>query len=100
MTDDTSIRRGNTQHFADIGSADADANRVRAELITRMNVLIGNAGWRKAEAARRLGLSSHDLSRLLRGQFRDIGNDRLRALMETLAAAAAAADEPIARLIR
>jgi hypothetical protein len=34
----------------------------------------------------------------LRGQFQDIGNDRLRALMKTLDAAAAA--DPIARLIR
>jgi predicted XRE-type DNA-binding protein len=98
MNDDTSIRRGNTQHFADIGSIDAEADRVRAELITRMNVLIGNAGWRKAEAARRLGLSAHELSRLLRGQFQDIGNERLRALMKILDAAAAAG--PIARLIR
>jgi predicted XRE-type DNA-binding protein len=99
MNDDTSIQRGNTQHFANVGSADAEANRVRAELIARMNVLIGNVGWRKAEAAQRLGLSPHDLSRLLRGQFRDIGNERLRALMKTLDAAAGA-DEPIARLIR
>jgi DNA-binding Xre family transcriptional regulator len=63
-----------------------------------MNVLIGNAGWRKAEAARRLGLSTHELTRLLRGQFRDIGKERLRALMKTLDAAAAA--DPFGRLIR
>jgi predicted XRE-type DNA-binding protein len=73
MNDDTTIQRGSTHHFADIGIADAEANRIRAELFARMNVLIGNVGWHKAEAARRLGLSSHDLSRLLRGQFRDIG---------------------------
>jgi predicted XRE-type DNA-binding protein len=98
MNDDTLIQRGNTKHFADIGSVDAEANRVRAELITRMNVLIGNAGWRQSEAARRLGLSAHDLSRLLRGQYRDIRNDRLRVLMKTLDAAAVA--DPIARLVR
>jgi predicted XRE-type DNA-binding protein len=100
MNDDTSIQRGNTQLFADIGSVDAEADRVRAELITRMNVLIGNAGWRKAEAARRLGLSTHELTRLLRGQFRDIGKERLRALMKILDNTATASADPIARLIR
>jgi predicted XRE-type DNA-binding protein len=95
MNDDKSIKHGSTNVFADIGIADAEAHQVKADLVTRMNVVIGTLGWSKAQTARCLELTPHALSRLLRGQFRDIETERLQAWLSTLDAIAA---NPVARL--
>ena len=81
---DAVVERGSANVFADLGSPDADAHVVKAELVTRIDAIIRRRGITQAEAARLLGLSQPDVSRLLRGDFREYSLERLLRLLVTL----------------
>ncbi|MDE0228076.1 MAG: XRE family transcriptional regulator, partial [Spirochaetaceae bacterium] len=66
-TDNVKIERGSGNVFADLGLPDADAHLLKAELVTRIDKIILQRGLKQVEAAKLLGLSQPDVSRLLRG---------------------------------
>ncbi len=82
--DDRRIERGSGNVFADLGRPDADSHLVKAELVARIDAIIRRRRLTQAEAARRLGLSQPDVSRLLRGDFRDFSVERLLRLLMAL----------------
>ena len=63
---------------------DADARLVKAELVSRIDDLVRERGLTQTEAARRMGLSQPDVSRLLRGDFREYSLERLLRLLNAL----------------
>ena len=69
-TTDTAVERGSGNVFADLGLADPDGHRLKAELVGRIDDIVRERGITTADAARLLGLSRRDVSRLLRGDFR------------------------------
>ena len=71
------ITRGTTNVFADIGLPDAETHLLKAELVRRIAALIEAGGLTQAEAAKRLGLSQPDLSKMLGGRFRPVSVERL-----------------------
>jgi predicted XRE-type DNA-binding protein len=76
-----SIRRGSDNIFADLGYADADTHLVKAQLANRIGEAMAEGKLTQTAAARIIGMSQPDLSRLLKGQFRDVSIERLmRAL--------------------
>ena len=83
-TSDTAVERGTGNVFADLGLPDADAHLVKAELVSRIDAIIRQRGITQTEAGRLLGLSQPDVSRLLRGDFREYSLERLFRLLTAL----------------
>ncbi len=81
---DTKIERGSSNVFKDLGYPDADAHLLKAELVTRIDGIIRQRGLKQVEAASLLGLSQPDVSRLLRGNFREYSIERLLRLLTAL----------------
>ena len=78
------IERGSGNVFADLGSPDTEAHLLKAELVTRIDKIVRQRGLKQVEAAKLLGLSQPDVSRLLRGSFREYSIERLLRLLTAL----------------
>ena len=76
-TSEISVERGSGNVFADLGLPDADTHLLKAELVSRIDDIIRQRRTTEAEAARALGLSRPELSRLLCGEFRMYSLERL-----------------------
>ena len=83
-TKDTKVERGSDNVFTDLGQPDPDAHLLKAELVTRIDEIIRRRGLKQVEAAKLLGLSQPDVSRLLRGSFREYSIERLLRLLTAL----------------
>ena len=67
--------------FADLGLADAEEHRLKAGLVRKLAAVMASRGLSQSAVAKLTGISQPDLSRVLRGRFRDMSSDRLiRAL--------------------
>ena len=84
MKNDISIKRGGKNLFADLGYADPETHLLKAGLVTRIRDIISESKLTQTEAAERMGLSQPDVSRLLRGQFRDVSVERLMRMLTKL----------------
>ncbi len=82
--DDIPIEQGSGNVFADLDRPDAEALLLKAELVTRIDRIIRGRRLTQARAAELLGLSQPDVSRLLRGSFRDYSVERLLRLLTVL----------------
>lgn len=78
------VEKSSGNVFADLGRPDADTHLLKAELVNRIDEIIRRRRITQAEAARLLGLSQPDVSRLLRGYFRDFSVERLLRLLMAL----------------
>ena len=78
------VERGSGNVFADLDHPDAEAHLLKAELVTRIDAIVRQRGFTQVEAATILGLSQPDVSRLLRGNFRDFSMERLFRLLTAL----------------
>ena len=68
--------------FADLGIANPEEHLLKAGLVSKLAEVIRALDLTQTAAADLTGISQPDLSRLLRGRFRDISADRLiRALI-------------------
>ena len=83
-TSDSTVERGSGNVFADLDLPDADAHLLKAEVVSRIDSIVRQRGITQAEAARILGLSQPDVSRLLRGDFREYSLERLFRLLTAL----------------
>ena len=80
----TDIVRGTNNVFADLGYADAETHLLKAKLVSRIQGAINTQKLTQVAAAKRMGLSQPDVSRLLNGQFRDMSVERLIRLLTRL----------------
>lgn len=80
----TAVVRGTTNVFADLGFADAETHLLKAQLVTRIQRAIDAQKLTQVAAAKVMGLSQPDVSRLLHGQFRDMSVERLMRLLTRL----------------
>ena len=83
-TTDMAVERGSGNVFADLDLPDADAHLVKAGLVSRIDDIVRKRGITRTEAARLLGLTPPDVSRLLRGDFREYSLERLFRLLTAL----------------
>jgi predicted XRE-type DNA-binding protein len=68
--------------FADLGMANAEEHMLKAGLVSKLAEVIRALDLTQTAAAKVTGISQPDLSRVLRGRFRDMSADRLiRALI-------------------
>jgi predicted XRE-type DNA-binding protein len=84
MKEPSGIKRGSKNLFADLGYADPETHLLKAGLVTRIRDIIGSSKLTQSEAAELMGLSQPDVSRLLRGQFRDVSVERLMRMLTKL----------------
>ncbi len=81
---ETKIEQGSGNVFKDLGHPDADAHLLKAALVTRIDEIIRQRGLKQVEAAKLLGLSQPDVSRLLRGNFREYSMERLTETLDAM----------------
>ncbi|MFA6309841.1 MAG: helix-turn-helix transcriptional regulator [Sterolibacterium sp.] len=81
---DNRIVRGTDNIFADLGYADPETHLLKAGLVTRIQGVIDEQNLTQTAAAKRMGLSQPDVSRLLNGQFRDVSVERLMRMLNKL----------------
>ena len=82
--DKMKIERSSGNVFADLGHPDTEAHLLKAKLVSRIDEVIRQRGLKQVEAAKLLGLSQPDVSRLLRGNFREYSVERLLRLLLAL----------------
>ena len=82
--EDMKIERSSGNVVADLELADADPHLLKAEQVTRIDRIIRERGLKRVEAAKLLGLSQPDVSRLLRWNFRKFSMERLLRLLTVL----------------
>src|SRR5437016_13557209 len=81
---DASIRRGTKNVFADLGFPDAETHLLKAELMSRVQDILTDKKLTQTEAARITGVSQPDLSRMLKGRFRDVSVERIMRMLTGL----------------
>ena len=83
--DDTTIRRGSANVFADLGFPNADTHLLKAQMMSsRVQDTLQDRKLTQTEAARVTGVSQPDLSRMLKGQFRDVSVERIMRMLTKL----------------
>ena len=70
--------------FADIGLPNADEHLVKAELVWKIDRLMRERGLRQAQAAALFGVRQPDVSKMLRGDFRQFSVERLMRFLVAL----------------
>jgi predicted XRE-type DNA-binding protein len=78
------IEIGSSNVFDDLGVAESAIHLAKAELASQIGVAIKNLRLTQTQAAQRLGVSQPDISRLLRGDFRQYSMERLMTLLTNL----------------
>ena len=82
-SDDT-VRHGSRNVFADLGYPDAETHQLKAQLVSRIQDVIDERGLTQTEAGKVMGLGQPDVSRMLRGSFRDVSVERLLRFLQAL----------------
>lgn len=76
--------RGSNNVFADIGLPDADEHLLKAELVSKLDDTIKSRKLTQTAAGRLLGVGQPDLSKILRGHFREVSVARLLRFLARL----------------
>ncbi|MCZ6842712.1 MAG: helix-turn-helix transcriptional regulator, partial [SAR324 cluster bacterium] len=80
----TPVEKGSGNVFADLGRPEADTHLLKAELVSRIDQIIRQRRLTQTKAAAILGISQPDVSRLLKGDFREYSMERLFRLLQAL----------------
>ena len=71
------IEKGNTNVYADLGRADADAMLVKAQLTSKIANIMKRRRLTQMEAAELFGMPQPKVSAMLNGRFRGISEERM-----------------------
>lgn len=75
------IHEGSGNVFADLGLPNAEERLLKASIVTELRKLIEKRSLTQTKAAKVVGISQPDLSRLLRGDFDDYSAERLMKML-------------------
>jgi predicted XRE-type DNA-binding protein len=75
---------GRANLFKDIGVPNAEEHLVKAALVFHIDGLLKNRGLKQMEAARLFGIRQPDVSKMLRGEFRQFSVERLLRFLAAL----------------
>jgi predicted XRE-type DNA-binding protein len=84
MKNKIKVTKSSGNVFADIGIPNADEHFVKAEIVMGIAARIKAKGLTQTAAAKTLGLSQPDVSKLLRGNFAGYTLDRLFSFLRAL----------------
>jgi predicted XRE-type DNA-binding protein len=74
-------RKSSSNIFADLGLPDAEERLLKSGLVLELSRLVKERDLTQVKAARLVGTSQPDLSRLLRGDFDDYSAERLMKML-------------------
>ena len=74
-------RKGSGNVFADLGLANPEERLLKSSILIELGRLIRERGLTQIKAAKLVGISQPDLSRLLRGDFDDYSAERLMKML-------------------
>jgi predicted XRE-type DNA-binding protein len=75
---------GSGNVFADIGLPNAEEHLIKAQLVHKIDVLMEARGLKQKEAATLFGIRQPDVSKMLRGDFRQFSVERLMRFLVAL----------------
>ena len=70
--------------FQDLGFPNAEEHLVKAQLVFKIDTLMKERRMKQVEAANRFGIRQPDVSRMLRGDFRQFSVERLLRFLVAL----------------
>jgi predicted XRE-type DNA-binding protein len=76
------IGRGNV--FKDLGIPNADEHLVKAQLVFKIDTIMKDRGLKQSETANILGIKQPDVSKMLRGDFKQFSVERLLRFLVAL----------------
>ena len=75
---------GSRNVFKDIGVPNAEEHLVKAQLVFKIDTLMKERGLKQVEAAGLFGIRQPDISKMLRGEFRQFSVERLLRFLVAL----------------
>ena len=75
---------GSRNVFKDLGLPNAEEHLVKAQLVYKIDIIMKERGLKQAETARILGVKQPDVSKMLRGEFRQFSVERLLRFLVAL----------------
>jgi predicted XRE-type DNA-binding protein len=75
---------GSRNVFKDIGVPNAEEHLVKAQLVFKIDSLMKERGLKQVEAAGLFGIRQPDISKMLRGEFRQFSVERLLRFLVAL----------------
>jgi predicted XRE-type DNA-binding protein len=75
---------GSRNVFKDLGIPNAEEHLVKAQLVFKIDTIMKSRGLKQAEAAEVLGVKQPDISKMLRGEFRQFSVERLLRFLVAL----------------
>jgi predicted XRE-type DNA-binding protein len=75
---------GSGNVFVDIGLPNAEEHLIKAHLVLKIDRIMKDRGLRQVEAARLFGVKQPDVSKMLRGDFRQFSVERLMRFLVAL----------------
>jgi predicted XRE-type DNA-binding protein len=70
--------------FKDIGVPNAEEHLVKAQLVFKIDTILKKRGLKQVEAAAMFGVRQPDVSKMLRGEFRQFSVERLLRFLVAL----------------
>ena len=78
------LHRSSGNVFADIGLPNAEEHLIKAKLVIKIDALMKARRLKQREAAELFGVKQPDVSKMLRGDFRQFSVDRLMRFLVAL----------------
>jgi predicted XRE-type DNA-binding protein len=75
---------GGRNVFNDLGKPKADEHRIKAKLVFKIDTILKERGLKQVEAAGLIGIRQPDVSKMLRGEFRQFSVERLLRFLVAL----------------
>jgi len=75
---------GSGNVFKDLGIPNAGEHLVKAQLVFKIDTIMKDRGLKQTEAAGLLGVKQPDISKMLRGDFRQFSVERLLRILVAL----------------
>jgi predicted XRE-type DNA-binding protein len=75
---------GSKNVFRDIGMPNAEEHLIKAQLVFKIDTIMKHRRLKQAEAAGLLGIKQPDVSKMLRGEFRQFSVERLLRFLVAL----------------
>jgi predicted XRE-type DNA-binding protein len=75
---------GSRNVFQDIGVPNAEEHFVKAQLVFKIDAIMKERGMKQVDAANLLGVRQPDVSKMLRGEFRQFSVERLLRFLVAL----------------
>ena len=84
MSNKKAYETGSGNVFKDIGVPNAEEHLVKAQLVFKIDTILKKRGLKQVEAADLFGVRQPDVSKMLRGEFRQFSVERLLRFLVAL----------------